>query len=185
MRAAVACVALLLAAGCDGKPAEAPPAKPAASASARAEAPPTVTIPAPEGAFDAISNTAMGVTGDLTASAGTLKFALGQTYSVEGVSTLKASSAYASTKASFASLINVPETAGLSVFKVVAQDAGTARNGGFCGATPTTYLVTYVGADGSGAPALIVIAFSGAAPPDATSSETELCGTFMYAPKAG
>ncbi len=184
--AALACVSLLLAAGCDRKPVEAPAAPTTPPASAPVEAPlPAATIAAPEGAYDAISNTAMGVTGDLAGSGGALKFAQGQSYRLEGLATVKAAGAYAATKASFASLINVPETADLSVYRVTAEDPGQARNGGFCGKAPTTFLVTYAGADGSGVPALVVIAFSGPSAPGATSPEAELCGTFMYAPKAG
>jgi hypothetical protein len=181
---ALACLSLLLAAGCDRKPAEPPAASPASVPVAEAPAP-AAPIVGPEGAYVAISNTAMGVTGDLTASAGTLKFAQGQSYRLEGVATLKGASAYASTQGSFAGLISVPDTADLSLFKVMAEEPGKARNGGFCGATPTTYLVTYVGVDGSGAAGLFVIAFSGPAAPGASSPEAELCGTFMYAPKTG
>ncbi|MBB3890257.1 hypothetical protein GGQ61_000954 [Phenylobacterium haematophilum] len=182
--AALACLSLLLAAGCDRKPAEPPAAPPASVPVAEAPAPaaPVVGL---EGAYAAISNTAVGVTGDLTASAGTLRFAQGQSYRLEGVSTLKGARAYASTQGSFAGLIDVPDTADLSLFKVMAEDPGKARNGGLCGATPTTYLVTYVGVDGSGAAGLFVIAFSGQAAPGANSPEAELCGTFMYAPKTG
>lgn len=142
--AALACLSLLLAAGCDRKPAEPPAAPPASVPVAEAPAPaaPVVGL---EGAYAAISNTAVGVTGDLTASAGTLRFAQGQSYRLEEVSTLKGASAYASTQGSFAGLINVADTADLSLFKVTAEDPGKARNGGFCGATPTTYLVTYAG----------------------------------------
>ena len=182
--AALACLSLLLAAGCDRKAAE-PPAAPASSVPV-AEAPaPAAPVVALEGGYAAISNTAMGITGDLTASAGTMKFAQGQSYSLEGVATLKGGSAYASTEGSFAGLINVADTADLSLFKVTAEDPGKARNGGFCGATPTTYLVTYAGVDGSGTAGLFVIAFSGQAAPGANSPEAELCGTFMYAPKTG
>lgn len=173
----LAASALALAA-CDRKPPAA--AAPAASQSApRAPAP----IAAPSGEFDPISTTAMGVTGDFTAADGTLKFAQGQSYAVTGVSMQKGSEPYASTKASFASLINVSDAAELTVFKVVAEDPAKAPNGGFCGKTPTTYLVTHNGVDGSGQPAYVIVAFSGAAPPSAASAETELCGTFMYAPR--
>lgn len=178
--------ALLLAA-CDRKPAQDAAPAPTAAAVAPAAPEPAATSPAPvappSGEFDAISTTAMGVTGDLTAADGAVTSAQGQSYSLSGVSTLKAAEDYAATKASFASLINVPGDADLSLFKVVAEDPGKARNGGFCGKTPTTYLVTHSGVDGGGQPAYVVVAFSGAAPPSAASAETELCGTFMYAPR--
>lgn len=178
--------ALLLQAGCDRKPA-APPAAPAAPvATAPAPAPVAVPVTPPEGKFDAITNTALGVTGDMTAAGGALTFAQGQSYSLVGEGHLKGSDAYASTKASFASLINVADSADLLVFKVAKEDPAKARNGGFCGkGVATTYLVTHQGVDGGGSPALFVMAFKGAAAPSAASAEADLCGTFMYGPKAG
>jgi len=167
-------------------------AEPAASAAqSPVEAPDTPSRPtpvsavlAPEGQFDAISNTAMSVTGDLTGAAGGLTFSQGQEYGLSGVAIGKAADGYADTKASFASLINVPDTAEIRVFKVTREEKGKARNGGLCGADATTHVVTHQGVDSTGGPALFVIAFKGAAPPGATSPETGLCGTYMYAPKA-
>lgn len=178
---------LLVLAACDRKPMDIPARAPAAADPAATPAAPgpspAAAISTPSGEFDAISNTAMSVTGSFTAAGGKLAFEQGQTYGLSGVSALKAADPYAATKASFASLINVPDAADLSVFKVVSEDPGQARNGGFCGKTPTTYLVAHNGVDGTGQPAYVIIAFSGAAPPSATSAETELCGTFMYAPR--
>lgn len=183
---AAALIAMTLAA-CDraAEPA-APPAAPAAETPTTASPPPTPVsaILAPEGQFDAISNTAMSVTGDLTGAAGGLTFAQGQDYGLSGVAAGKAVDAYADTKASFASLINVPDAAEIRVFKVTREKKGEARNGGLCGADSTTHVVTYQGVDGAGAPALFVIAFKGAAPPSAASPEADLCGTYMYAPKS-
>lgn len=179
--------ALLLQAGCDRKPA-APPAAPAPPAATMTPAPAPVAVPVtpPEGKFDAITNTAIGVTGDMTAAGGALTFAQGQSYTLVGEGHLKGADPYASTKASFASLINVADNADLQVFKVTKEDPAKARNGGFCGKdVATTYLVTHQGVDGSGSPALFMIAFKGAAAPSAASAETDLCGTFMYGPKAG
>lgn len=181
----LAAVAMLAAAvaGCDRKQpdAEAQPAAPAATAPAATLA---AAVSVPEGRFSALSNTAMGVTGDLEAAGGQLKFGQGQTYTVTGVGVLKAAAAYASTKASFASLINVPDAADLTVLKIDDEDPAKARNGGFCGADRTTWLVMHQAIDGGGSPALFVMAFKGLVPPGETSAETDLCGTFMYGPKS-
>lgn len=184
MRGLALGAAVVVLAAC-GRPAEKAPEAPAAPAAETPPAAPTPAVAIPEGRFEAITNTAMGVTGDLDAAGGTFKFAQGQSYGLAGEATLKAAAPYASTKASFASLINVPDTADLSVLKVTSEDKGAARNGGLCGADATTYLVTHRGVDGGGAPAFFVMAFKGAAAPSGASAETDLCGTFMYAPKAG
>ncbi|KRB44585.1 hypothetical protein [Phenylobacterium sp. Root700] len=175
--------------GCDraAKPAS-EPAKPAETAAAPLIAPGPATGPAvvvPSGKFDAISNTAMGVTGDLRAEGGVFTFAQGQTYSLEGAGAAKAGDPYAVTKASLGSLINVPGTADLKVLRVTKEDPAKARNGGFCGADPTTFIVSYEGGDSSGASAMVLIAFKGPNPPSARSPEADLCGTFMYAPSTG
>lgn len=177
---AVGTLAAVLAA-CDRKQPDAAPASAAPTAPAPA-ATSAAAVSVPEGRFVALSNTAMGVTGDLEAAAGRFKFGQGQTYAVSGVGVLKAAAAYASTKASFASLINVPDAADLTVLKVDSEDPGKARNGGFCGADKTTWLVTHHGVDGGGSPALFVVAFKGLVPPGETSAETDLCGTFMFGP---
>ncbi len=178
--------------GCDraAKPAS-EPAKPAETAAgsaiapAVAPAPTAASVVVPRGKFDAISNTAMGVTGDLTAVDGVFTFSQGQTYSLEGAGMVKAGEPYATTKASFGSLINVPSTADLKVLRVAKEDPAKARNGGFCGADPTTFIVSYEGGDSSGASAMVLIAFKGANPPSVMTPEADLCGTFMYAPSAG
>lgn len=188
-RALLAALAVLGATGCDraAKPAPQPtdaPAEAPAPAPSPVSAPAIATILTPEGQFDAISNTAMSITGDLTAAAGALTFSQGQDYGLSGVAIGKASDTYADTKASFSSLISVPDAGEIRVFKVTKEEKGKARNGGLCGADATTYVVTHQGVDSTGGPALFVIAFKGAAPPSATSPEADLCGTYMYAPKA-
>lgn len=186
-RAIAAPLIVLVLAGC-GRPEErAAPAAPVAEAAPATVAPPATpvsTILAPEGQFDAISNTAMGVTGDLTGAAGALTFSQGQEYGLSGVATGKAADAYADTKASFASLINVPDAGEVRVFRVTREEKAKARNGGLCGADATTYVVTHQGVDSSGAPSLVLVAFKGAAAPGAATPEADLCGTYMYAPKA-
>lgn len=179
-------IGALAVAGCDGKPAA---VESSASGQEQASPPPAATPPPalamPQGRFEAITNTAMGVTGDLDASGREFRFAQGQAYRLAAVGRLKASAAYASTKASFASLINVPDTADLAVLKVESEDKGKARNGGFCGADRTTFLVAHRGVDGGGSPAFFLMAFKGVAAPSESSPESDLCGTFMYAPKGG
>ena len=181
---AVLAMLVALQAGCDRS---AEPAKPVASPTVVAPvtaARPTPTLAAPRGKFDAISTTAMGVTGDLSATEAGFAFSQGQTYGLEGVGTASGADPYAVTKASFSSLINVPDAAVLDVFRVTKEDHAQARNGGFCGAAPTTFIATHEGVDSSGAPALFLVAFSGASRPSGNSPENELCGTFMYGPSA-
>jgi hypothetical protein len=189
MRIAVlAAFAVCLQTGCD-RAAE-PASKPAASteaapAPAAAPAAAPIAIMVPSGKFDAISNTAMGITGDLAAADGGFAFSQGQAYSLAGAGEVKAADPYATTGASFSSLINIPDAAELRLFRVIKEDPAKARNGGLCGADPATFIVTHEGVDSTGGPALFLLAFKGAAPPSSTSPETDLCGTFMYAPAAG
>lgn len=163
--------------------AEAPVTATPASAPQTAPAPDTATVP--QGEFDAISNTAMGVTGGLTSAGGVLTFEKGQSYAIESVALARGADPYDSSKASFASLINTPVDAELRIFRVAKEEKGAARNGGLCGADSTTYVVAHQGVDSGGAPALFLVAFKSAPPPGATTDERDLCGTFMYAPKEG
>jgi len=139
----------------------------------------------PSGKFDAISNTAMSVTGDLTASEDMLKFDQGQHYRVVGDSVAKGDDRFASSGATWSALMNIGEQAEVGIFRIVTEDPGLARNGGFCGKESATFLAIHQGADGGGAPALFVDAFTGEQPPGPTGAEANLCGTFMYAPQAG
>lgn len=176
----------LLQAGCDRAETPAAPAAPGeAPAGAAPGLAPISEVLGPEGEFDALSNTAMSITGDLSAAANGLTFAQGQSYGLSGVARATGADPYASAKASFASLVNVPDTGELRVFKVTREEKGSARNGGLCGKEATTYVVTHQGADSSGAPGLFVLAFKGAVPPGVDAAETDLCGTYMYGPKAG
>lgn len=179
-RAVLATLALVavLQAGCDR--ATKPAAAPAEPAPASPVVPPPVTVPT--GKFDAISTTAMGVTGDLTGTSDGFVFSQGQTYGLVGAGQAKGADPFAGD--TLASVLGVPATAELKVFRVTREDPAKARNGGFCGADPTTFILTSDGVDPGGAPALFLMAFKGANPPSATSAETDLCGTFMYAPSA-
>ncbi len=170
-------------AGCDRATAPTPaPVVAAESAPASPALPPPVTVPT--GKFDAISTTAMGVTGDLTGTSDGFVFSQGQTYGLVGTGQAKGADPFGATGDTLASMLGVPEAADLKVFRVTREDPAKARNGGFCGADSTTFILTSDGVDSGGAPALFLMAFKGANPPSATSAETDLCGTFMYAPSA-
>lgn len=179
-------LAVLVQAGCDR--ADKPAAEPVVSAESTLAAP-AVPAPAsvtlPTGKFDAISTTAMGVTGDLTATSDGFVFSQGQAYGLVGAGKAKGADPYGATGDTLASVLGVPSTAEMKVFRVTKEDPAKARNGGFCGADPTTFIITSEGVDSGGAPALFLMAFKGAKPPSGTSAETDLCGTFMYAPSAG
>ena len=144
------------------------------------------TLPAPAppaGKFDAMSNTAISITGDLTAVDDTLKFDQGQVYRIAGASLAKGGDRFASSGATWSKMMNIPEQAEVRVFRIIVEDRGIARNGGFCGPQSATFLAIHQGVDGSGSPALFINAFKGEQPPSPASDETDLCGTFMYAPK--
>lgn len=191
MRTALALSAALLMLGaCERTAPASEPAEPEvavattpAAAPSAAPAPDTATVP--QGEFDAISNTAMGVTGALTSAGGVLTFEKGQSYAIESVTLARGADPYDASKANFASLLNTPADAELRIFRVAKEDKGAARNGGLCGADSATYVVAHQGVDSGGAPALFLVAFKSAPPPGATTDERDLCGTFMYAPKDG
>lgn len=188
MRPAVLTALVLVAAlqaGCDRGSTPAPAPAPVAPVEP-VVASPAIAAPvtAPTGKFDAISTTAMGVTGDLTATSDGFVFSQGQTYGLVGAGQAKGADPFGATGSTLASVLGVPATAELKVFRVTKEDPGKARNGGFCGPDPTTFILTSDGVDPGGAPALFLMAFKGANPPSAASAETDLCGTFMYAPSA-
>ena len=79
-------IGALAVAGCDRKPAA---VESSASGQEQASPPPAATPPPalamPQGRFEAITNTAMGVTGDLDASGREFRFAQGQAYRLAAV----------------------------------------------------------------------------------------------------
>ena len=138
---------------------------------------------APVGAFDAISNTAMSITGGLTAGDGGLKFDQGQRYTITGQALAKGGDRFAASGATWSALMNVAEGAEVAIFRIATEDRGLSRNGGFCGQESATFLAMHRGVDRSGAPALFIAAFKGEQSPGPAGSEASLCGTFLYAPQ--
>lgn len=173
--AALCAFAVTLAGGCERPSATAPEQKPAATAAP--------VLGAPQGRFTAISNTAMGVTGDMTIAGSVLTFAKGPIYALADGRALRGADAYAASGDTFASLLNAPAEAELKLFRALTT-GGPAPAQDLCGQTPAAWIVLYEAGDVGGAPSVFLAPFSGANPPGPTGVETALCGTFMYAPAA-
>jgi hypothetical protein len=76
-----------------------------------------------------------------------------------------------------------PGAPSVDVHAVVREDVpNTAANGGFCGQEATGYIAMATGLEVQGQPFMSIAAFKGSAWPPA--NESDLCGTFNYAPPA-
>lgn len=155
----------------------APPQTPAPSApapEAAAPAPPAIT-----GAFTAMSNTAMGVTGDLDIAPDALSFARG--FRIEG-GRIDASlgpntdlSAGGGTIADGSGNTSATEIELRRVENV--RIAADARDPTLCGGATVTHVILARGTD-----ALSVLVFSGADAPGPNAHDTQLCGIYNYFP---
>lgn len=163
-------------AGC-GQPAD----RPGESASP-ASAPATPAPPAITGAFDAISTTAMGITGDLTLTDRALTFSRGTAYTTESAGSAPASANYAADDAgSWAALLGVSLEGLVEVRRVTGETVGAeAPNGGLCGRNTVTFVALAHGGEIAGTAALKLAAFQGATMPGPQTDATALCGTFTY-----
>jgi hypothetical protein len=154
---------------CSPTPQEAPTQEtppPAASAQPRL---------APHGEYDAISNTAMGVTGALTLSADALRFEKGQAYATTQASVVPSSANYAQGEESWTELLQVPAEASVEIRHVTS-----AQGGSICGADAVTFLALAEGENG----ALKIAAFKGEPQPGPEADvSANLCATFYYALK--
>lgn len=167
MRAIVVLI-IALAAGCRQTPASAP--EPAAS-----------DAPMLAGSYEAISRTAMSITGDLRMTDEMLTFSLGSTYRTRLAARVSASDEYAAGAGSWADLLNVNPTDRVEVRAVVEERVdATAPNGGLCRPAAVTHLALVLSSDPSGAPALKLAAFKGGEPPGPKGAAENLCGTFLY-----
>lgn len=165
------------------EPASAPAQTPATPIAPLAAAAPPVV--ATVGAFEPLSTTASGITGDLILTADGLTFAKDQSYVTAAPALVEATAPTNSSGDSWASVLMVPADAKIEVRAVTAETVGSkAPNGGLCAPARTTFIGLVAGSDATGGKNLKLAAFKGARP-DIASGPTDLCGTFMYAPKGG
>lgn len=187
--------ALLLAAamvlgGCDatsssGDAISSAPARPAA---ASRRAPPADPYWASR--FDAISNTATSITGELQfqPSAGdaqaSLGFALAGRYETVAQGKALGLDAYSTAEsATWSELLGVPMDGIVDVRKVTVEAlAAGAPNGGLCGTVPTKWIAIVRRPESEGSDSLMIAAFSGDQAPNPQGDDAALCGTFTYAP---
>lgn len=142
--------------------------------------PATPVPPTPlSGKFEAVSTTAMGVTGDLTAAPGSFTFDMDQSYSVGPPSEVDAATAYDRSGDNWADLLIVPKDAKVTIWWVVTQEIGkgAGSNGGLCGSGGIVHYIATATKDDQ----LQLAAFKGNAAPGPDAPETQLCGTYNYA----
>jgi hypothetical protein len=171
------------------------------SADRASEAPPQGSVPAAPGAtaapaapsaeparttiagtFDAISTTAMGITGDLTVTDRALTFTREIVYQTESAGMAPASADFGAAKAgTWATLLGVPIDAIVELRRVSREEVGAqAPNGGLCARDRTTFIALAQSGGTREAPTLRIAAFRGPSPPGAATSAADLCGTFNY-----
>jgi len=156
---------------------------------------PTVGAPAPSsapappprllaGSFDAISTTAMGITGDLALTVTELTFSRGLVYETIPAASRKAADVYAKNAGTWAELLGVDGGATIEVRAVTSERVDAqATNGGLCARDKTSFVALASTAGATNAPSLKLAAFKSVAAPGAEANETDLCGTFTYAPR--
>ncbi len=165
MRFAIAILAALTLAACT---------QPAAPTEAAAPAPPALT-----GAFEAMSNTATAITGNLDVQPDVLSF--GKGFRIEGgrIDTALGPdtdlSAIGGTIADGSGnrTIQTVELRRIDLVRVAAD----APNPTLCGGLAATHVILANGTD-----ALSVLVFSGEDAPGPSAHDTQLCGIFNYAP---
>jgi hypothetical protein len=132
----------------------------------------------------AVSTTAMGITGDLTLTVTTLTFGRGLAYETTPAASRKASDIYAKNAGTWVDLFAVDATTPIEVREVAAETVSAqAPNGGLCAPNKTTFIALASSPDSSNLPALKIAAFKASVTPGAEANETDLCGTFNYAPR--
>jgi hypothetical protein len=149
--------------------------------------------------FEAMSTTAQAFTGAITLSAEPrasadappsmkLAAANGLTFVTELIPGGAEQATKVDWKALFGSEVVVsgnppPGAPSVDVHAVIKEDVpNTATNGGYCGPAPTGYIAMATGLEVQGQQVMSIAAFEGDVWPPA--NETDLCGTFNYAPPA-
>ena len=173
MRFATAAFAVSILAACT--PSAAPPA---GQDEVQAPGPPAIT-----GAFTAMSNTAMSITGDLDVQPDVLSF--GKGFRIEGGridATLGPNTDLSAGGGTIADGSGNRSVEGVELRRVeqvrVAADAGDPQ---LCGAgAPVSHVIL-----ANGAEVLSVLVFSGADAPGPNAHDTQLCGIYNYTPREG
>lgn len=163
---------------------------PAPTAGVPAPTPPPSPVPRLlSGSFDAVSTTAMGITGDLALTPSTLTFSQGLAYETLPAASVQASAVFTKSGARWAELLAVDAATTIEV-RAVAQERVEAHapHGGLCRPDKTSFIAlassdANTSAATPTAGALKMAAFKSLVKPGAEASENDLCGTFMYAPR--
>ncbi len=138
------------------------------------------------GMFAASSNTAMGITGDVTVDETSLRFEQGHVYQTQVVAALAPGEPLDSKGADLSLILGLGENDVVQVVEVrkivSAQLAPQARNpGGLCGANGATFVALAASAPSDEAPqSLWLAAFTGADAPGPKAQDSQLCGAFLY-----
>jgi len=159
-------VALLALAACSPAPQSPPEAAIAAS-------------PAPlEGHFDATSTTAMGITGDLTASATRLSFANGFALATAQLGVLDAATPIGEDEESFLVALSAPTSTSVELRRVTQDLRPTdLAIQPPCGTAAPTFVALATDAPRK---TVTMAVFSGPDAPGPEAANSALCGTFRY-----
>lgn len=172
LRVFVLAAALAALAACGPPAAETPPVP--------APAPPAAAAPAAPltGAFSATSTTAMGVTGDLTATDARLSFGKGFMLDTAAAGPIDVTTAIHRDGPSFAQAMTLPTSLAIELRRITAlTNAADASAQPLCGADSPTYVAL---AYDTPVTAVSVAVFSGADAPGPDAVASALCGTFTY-----
>lgn len=169
---------MLALSGCGGQPAG-ETAEAANTATVNlADAP----VQATTGAFAAVSNTAMSLTGDATVKADGITFALDQDYVTGPAVASTAGEPYTSADR-WVDLFGVMPDTPVEIRPVTGQKVGAkAVNGGLCGAAKVGYIALVRKDAGTPSEMLLMAAFKGTVAPGTAASANDFCGTFNFAP---
>ena len=139
--------------------------------------PPTAPIEQLTGKFEAISTTAMGITGGLTFTPGQFSFELDQSYRVGHPRLVDASSAMSRSGDTWADALIIPKTAKVALWPVIDQTIDKrARQQSLCGqGDKVGFIATADREDG-----IALAAFRGDKVPGAAMDDTALCGTYFF-----
>lgn len=171
MRVVLLAAALAALAAC-GPPAAETPETPAPAPAAEAPAAPLT------GAFSATSTTAMGVTGDLTATDARLSFAKGFMLDTASAGPVDVTTPIHRDGPSFAQAMTLPTSLAIELRRITAlTNAADASAQPLCGADSPTYVAL---AYDTPVTAVSMAVFSGADAPGPDAVASALCGTFTY-----
>lgn len=138
------------------------------------------------GIYQAVSETAMAITGDVTVDETSLRFSQGHAYVTQVVGPLEPGTPLdaAGSDLSIALALDAEQTLeAIEVRRVASAElAATARNpGGLCGPQSVTHVLLVVSQPSEEhTQSLWAAAFTGPDAPGPEAKQSELCGTFLY-----